>query len=337
MKFTNKTGIQSQALIDALCDDDYDLTKKPDNVWSCTEIIGSAKIAVLKRRHWDDMVVDASDRLWVMLGSAMHMVVEHKIATKTRERLSEERWVLRVPCVDGDWKCWFLNKGEKIENQSWYKKEDYYVSGRMDTYDASEKVLEDYKFTSAWTFVFNSREDEWTAQLNMNRFAVELAGFPVEKLRIGGLLRDWDKKKVSDDSNYPKGSIVEKDIKILSDDEVKEYIIKRVTIHAAAMDFEDDDIPECTQEERWYRGGKYALMKMGRKRAEKLFEETPDGKKEAEWMCKQMNEADKGNPFYIEPRPGEDKRCHEYCDCNDFCHYFQELYGQKAMTADQAW
>lgn len=337
MKFTNKTGIRSQALVDALCDDDYDLTKRPDNVWSCTEIIGSPKIAVLKRRHWDDLVVDASDRLWSMMGSAMHSVVEHKIATKSRERLSEERWVLRVPIRGGDWNCWFLDKGQKIEDQSWYKKDDYYVSGRMDTYDAEEKSLEDYKFTSAWTFVYNSREEEWTAQLNMNRFAVELAGFQVEKLRIGGLLRDFDKKKVGSD-NYPSGSIVEKSIRILPDDEIKAYILDRVSLHFLMLERSDYAIPECTEEERWYRAGKYALMKKGKKRAEKLFPETPDGKVEAEHMCRQMNDvSEKGSPFYIEPRPGEDKRCHDYCDCNTFCNYYQDRYGESAMTADKAW
>lgn len=329
MKFTNNTGIQSLALLDALTHDDYDLTKKPDNVWSCTEVIGPPKIAVLKRRHWDELVVDAGDQLWRMMGQAMHHVVEIIVKKQGRERLSEERWVLNVPMAGGEWDVFFLNPGEKIENQKWYSKENYYVSGRMDTYDGVEKSLEDYKFTSAWTFVYGGRE-EWNYQLNMNRIALNLAGFEVDKLRICGLLRDWDKRKAADGGNYPAGNIIEHPIPIMDDEETKRYIIGRVNLHSSALDFRDSEIPECSPEERWYKPGKYAVMKKGKKRAEKLFDENAQGMADAKAMAA-------GTPgFYIEPRPGKDGRCSDYCDCNEFCSYYQEHYGKNAVT-ESSW
>lgn len=325
MKFTNKTGIKSQALLDALCYDAYDLTEKPDNVFSCTEVIGAPKIAALKRRHWNEMTVDASDRLWTMTGTAMHYVVESTIKRKGRERLSEERWVLKVPIEGGEWEVYFLDSG-KIEEQDWYEKDQYYVSGRMDTYDGEEQSLEDYKFTSAWTFVYGGRE-EWEFQLNMNRLALEMAGFPVKILRIEGLLKDWDKRKAEAGGNYPVLPIVEKPIKIVSDDEIKAYIIDRVGKHSAALDFEDGDIPECTPNERWYKPGKYAVMKKNGKKAKTLFDESAEGLAAANAEIESL-----GAGYYIEPRPGEDKRCNDYCDCKEFCHYWQEHYGKAAIT-----
>jgi len=76
----------------------------------------------------------------------------------------------------------------------------------------------------------------------------------------------------------------------------------------------DDDIPECTEEERYNSGSKFAVKAKGRKTALRVL----DSKEDAErWM------QDNGKGDFIEERKGEDKKCLDFCSVCDFCNYYQ--------------
>lgn len=53
------------------------MTRKPEPyVYHPTELINNPLIRFLKMRHWDELEEDASDRLWALLGSACHAVLQ---------------------------------------------------------------------------------------------------------------------------------------------------------------------------------------------------------------------------------------------------------------------
>ena len=75
-----------------------------------------------------------------------------------------------------------------------------------------------------------------------------------------------------------------------------------------------DRIKPCSDEERWLRASKWAVMKQGRKRAVKLY----DNEREAQEHLNTL-----GGGHELEFRKGEPVRCLKYCPVATFCPQFQ--------------
>ena len=101
-------------------------------------------------------------------------------------------------------------------------------------------------------------------------------------------------------------------------------IIEKIKSVTEAYKMADDDIPPCTQEERWSTATKYAVMKEGRKTALKVC----DDRETAELFMKSQT-----GDLYIQERPGEDKRCMDYCPCAEFCSYYKALLKAEELSA----
>jgi hypothetical protein len=76
-------------------------------------------------------------------------------------------------------------------------------------------------------------------------------------------------------------------------------------------------LPLCSPEERWERPAKWALMKVGNKRATSLH----DTRESAEIEF----EARPGTDWRIEERPAEPIRCAQYCSARPVCSQADEL------------
>jgi hypothetical protein len=79
-------------------------------------------------------------------------------------------------------------------------------------------------------------------------------------------------------------------------------------------------MPDCSEEERWFRPGKLAVMKEGRVKAMKLFNISE--REEAEQYA-----AD--NKGYVEERPGENARCDTFCPVSKWCSQYASLQQDK--------
>ena len=80
-------------------------------------------------------------------------------------------------------------------------------------------------------------------------------------------------------------------------------VAERVGMHQAAV---NGDEVQCSDEERWYAGSTFALMKEGNKRATKVAD-----------TREELGEPAKG--FFIEERKGGYRRCEGYCEVAPFC------------------
>lgn len=336
MKFTNKYGIKSTSTIDALTHDDYDLKNKPDNVYSCTEIIDAPKIKILQSRHKDEIIVDISGRFWTMDGSAVHYVVEMSNKKKGHNRLSEERLYLRIDGKTGKVGCFTLNDGEDIRSAEWYNTEMIFVSVKFDQYDYETGTIEDNKRCSVWETIYGLKVSR-VQQLNIGALGLRLLGFPVKLLRVVMFLKDWKRKDYTqqllrdgDQCKYPAIPYKEYDIPPAEVEDSREFMVERSNLHSSNWLLEDDDIPECTPEERWYRGEAFAVMKTGVQRAKKVFKADGDITTEmasvsaTNYMADLMATDTKGR-YYVEHRPGTNQRCLEYCEVRQFCHFGRTL------------
>lgn len=338
MNYTNNFNINSKSLVDALSSDDYDLQDVPDNVISVTELIDSPTIFLLKRQHKDELTCDVSQNVWSLLGSSVHHILELSNSEESN-RLSEARWFLLLPVLtygeksEDGWDVFVIIDDKPLEEQSWYKPDRYYVSGKLDNYERDQKVLEDYKITSSYSFTYGGKK-EWGEQLNIHAFVLRLMGQPVELLRIVGIIKDHDQNRADRDEDYPQIPIVELEYPIIGDAEVMNLIRSKVVSILAKKPLADSALPKCDDEYRWYRNGKFAIMKKGSKRAVKggVFEESREGRIAAEKML-----FDLGDGYYIEERPGIDVRCadkRDFCPVKKFCDYYNRVYGNSAPKAD---
>ena len=72
MKITNHHNL-SPPIVKALSRDDYTRGKSHRSV---TQLIDSPQVRILRERHWDDLTEDVSEKMWTVLGTAVHRIFE---------------------------------------------------------------------------------------------------------------------------------------------------------------------------------------------------------------------------------------------------------------------
>ena len=189
------------------------LTNSPRQVW-------------LKKRHADEVVEDAKDRVWAALGTSFHALMhEHAGPNELTEEYMPE-----------------ILKGVP-------------VSGTADLF-YGDGCLDEFKTTSVWSIVHNSRTDEWTKQLNGYAAGLRRRGKAPKKLRAIVLLRDWRAGEAARTAGYPPCMVVVIEIPLWSPAEQEAYIRSRAALFDQYEHTPDDALPLCTAEERWESGGK---------------------------------------------------------------------------------
>lgn len=291
------------ALVHAVTHDRY---TKGESDYSVTELIAPAQQGQLRKQHKDEITEDASMRIWSMLGSAVHYVLENASINmkETGEwhdnYISEERFYHTMTHNFGD------GKGPVI-------------SGQIDLYQ--DGVLDDFKLTSVWAIkdaIFKGKP-EWDAQLNMQRFLMQKNGHKVDKLNICAIARDWNKSGSLRDRDYPPRAC-RIEVPVWSMQKTEDYIWGRLNAHMSKI-----PLP-CTPEECWEKLPKHALMKKGRQSALRLLDSKKDILDYA--LTKKIASLSDGkielpSDHYIEERGGARTRCEFYCDVADFCEQYQ--------------
>lgn len=236
MTLTNTQNLP-EPLVRAVTYSDYD---KEGCDYSVSQLLRPARMAALEHLHKDEITEDASDRLWLLLGSAGHTVLERS----AHKGIVEERAIVEVE-VDG---------------------KPFKVGGKLD-YGVSDTTLWDYKFTSVWAAKEGPR-DEWVQQLNIYRWLAGRYGVAFDRLQIVAIFRDWSKPKASREPDYPQAQVKVFDLPLWRDDSTEQFIIDRIRAHEAAK----VTLPECSPEEMWEKSAVYAVMKGNNKRAVKLHD-----------------------------------------------------------------
>ena len=223
MKITNVLNLPAP-MYNALCFDDYE--HRGDI--SVTALIKPPRMRQLEIRFDNDIVEDCSNRVFLLLGSSGHVVLERTGGVNTE---------VRVEVNVLGWK----------------------VTGTVDL--SKDDEISDYKFTSVWSIIHGGVKPEWEAQLNLYAF---MAPTLVTSLKINAIMRDYSKTKAKTTKDYPT-PIVVLDVPLWSHHVQEDYLKERVMLHQAAERLDDDDLPFCTKEERWAKPTVFAVMKKGRK------------------------------------------------------------------------
>lgn len=290
MKITNKYNLP-QAIVELARAPSYSKGKAHLSV---TEMMGSPKISILRKKFDNEIEVDVSSLSHSLLGTAFHKIMES-----------------------------YVGPNDILEERLYAEFDGWHISGAIDKQTVTEEGIEvrDWKTVGVWAV--QNPKPEWEKQLNVYAWLVEhVKGVPVTKLTIDAYLRDFSERESQTRANYPKANIVSIDIPLWSMERREEYIRQRIHEHSEARFAEETGavLPPCTSEEMWEKETVYALKKDGNVRAKSLH----SSMEEAEAA---LEEAGKG--FHIETRPGERTRCASYCTVSKFCDQYQRYLEEK--------
>lgn len=273
MNLTNLHGLPD-ALVHAVRNDPY----QGGGDISVTKLIDSPQKRVLAKRYREVVVEDVSERIWSLMGQAVHTVLERA----QTNALVEKRLYADV---DG----WSL-------------------SGQFDRVHLEDGVMQDWKVCSTYKA---GGDESWTRQLNVLRWLAAQNGITVSKLQVVAIFRDWKRSEAMRKPEYPQQAVAVIQIPVWELDETQRYVAERVSLHRQA---ELGEPSQCTDEERWYSGTVYALMKTGGKRAIRL---SP--------VRDELGQPDPG--YEIVERKGGNRRCEAYCEVAPFCPQYQQIKG----------
>lgn len=296
MKLTNVHDLPT-AVYNAIKNDTYDGPAIEDSEISVTTINSPVRIYYLKKRHWGELVEDAADRLWTLMGSAVHAVLER---AESKNNIVEERLKKEIDGVT--------------------------ISGKMDVLGETE--ISDYKFTSIWQYVHaKTGKPEHIAQLNILNWLVHDIFPGITKLTDNLFLKDWSAGKAKSTPDFPPIPFVSIPVEVWPMAKTEQYLKERVAMFKAAANLPDNELPECTPEETWERPTVYAVVKDGGKRA------IPGGL----CSTMEIAESMKGPKMHIETRVGGRIRCAEYCSvshlCSQYAEYLKENPGKVEVEA----
>lgn len=294
---TNKLNLP-QPFVDAATNDH----KYKPHRYSVTEVLGGTCEAILKRRHSGEGEEDVADRLWAVLGTAVHEVLRKAKGTETQ---LQENW-FKIPIG----------------------LEDYELSGIFDLYDDSTGTVTDWKVTSCWTVQFKNF-DTWHDQTLLYCWMLRKCGFDARRGEIVAMLRDHSMRKAKTDRDYPPHPVFQISWDFTEQDfeDIESHVMRWFSKVMNEETVSDSHLEPCSPEQRWHKDDKWAVMRKGQKRAVKLFDSKDDALGFMDWLANQAS--NKGKPLYIEERIGEDTKCESYCSVSEFCPYHQALIRQR--------
>lgn len=277
--------------------DEYDYHP---GVYSATRLMKPTRMVVLEKRHEDELETDITDVIAPRYGTALHDSFE-KIDLPNC--IQEKRFFAEID-------------GHKL-------------SGKPDILEIVKTTFDlwDIKSTSAWTYVFKSREEDYRIQLSIYRWLVmngkpeeDLGNIPQVVSRHGKIIymfTDWSKSKARQGGNYPPTRVLVEDVDMMSIEDTESYILGRLGAIHHYIDNPSESLPRCTNEELWRRP---LVMKKGRKTAVKKFQ------KEAEAL-EFLAIMDENHYFEW----GEVNRCN-YCLATKWCEQFKEIQDQGILA-----
>ncbi len=226
-----------EAILKAARRDNYSRGKADISV---TSLIDAPQIFNLREKHYHKIETDVSERIWALLGTAVHKLLEEAEGFhQTEERLYAE--------------CGGLAISGGIDVQ-------------MEDLDDGTICVRDYKVCQITAVQYP--KIEWERQLNLYSWLIRKSkGKRVSKLQIVAFTRDWRRREAFG-VKYPEAPISVLDIPLWDDARQDAYVEARAALHKAAM--MGASIP-CTREEQWSRADTWATYKGDNKKATRVY------------------------------------------------------------------
>jgi len=305
MNYTNRTGL-SDSIASAVKAFAQDYDKVGD--YSVTTLIDSPRSKLLTERHGDKVTEDVSDLLWSFFGNMGHLIAERNTDASS---IAERRFI-------------YKHKGKQISF-----KPDLL---ERDPEDFNSFQLNDFKFTSVYVLksaLNGTPKVEWVRQMNFYVWCLNKLGFNITKIKLHIIARDWRMSESRREINYPAQACGVVEVPIWDKDKADKYCNERIDLYIESEKLDDDDLPKCSEEERWADPNRWAVVKKDSK-ASNITGYRKALPKANSFMLRSdaqqfiSKRKDKDN-LEVEFRKGESRRCSNgYCKAAQWCNQFNQ-------------
>lgn len=295
MIITNRYNLPPQLLNAAKQNNYRGRNMSPSAMWK------SPRQLYLYRRYFDVIQTDVIENLWALFGSAMHTILE------------------KGKCPGDSVECHFQVEGKTAT-----------ISGIMDvlSYAGNDEFdIHDWKVTKIFSHIKGDQNYDY--QLNTYKYLAEHNGFKIRSMFVHALFKDFSRWKMMSDNRYPELEMLTYPIKPMEN--MGKIISERIEYHLGFENTPDDELPECSDVEKWQDPPQYAVMKKGGVRSKKNC----DSKAEAEaWIEKKVDSKELKN-HYIEERPSKPVCCLEFCSAWGVCNHYLKWVEQNPEIWNQ--
>jgi hypothetical protein len=320
VQITNNADI-SLALAVWLLHDDYDYNSDPDYI-SVTRLMRPIRHIVLPSRiPPQERVIDLSDLIARALGNSLHASIEkaweNNPQTKLRALGYPQHIVDRIRVNPSDEE---LAANPEIipvflEQRLVREFRGRKIGGKFDM--VTEGIVNDTKSTSAYSWVYGTRDDENILQGSLYRWIDAAQPKPKiteDFMRINYIFTDWQKAQARQNPKYPQKRLEQKTLKLLSLDETEMYIQGKLDLIERFKNTPEPQLPHCTDEELWRSDPKFKYYSDPMKAKDPTARST----KNFETLSEANQHLATQGKGIVVTVPGEVKRC-GYCDAFDAC------------------
>ena len=259
MKYTNKNKLPNY--VEAwLRNDQYD--HESDTI-SATKLISPARQHALYKLHADELEMDVSDLIASRYGTAIHSAFE----------------ALDIPGIEQE---------KRLYHEIEVDGNKFKISGKFDmlkTMPDGTKRLVDLKSTSVWSYIYNSKNEDYIKQLSIYKYLGNKNGYNIgTKAEICMVFTDWNKAQAKKSADYPSIRIAVKEITLWDDQVTEDYIKLRLRLFKNAEKNIQD--VTCSTKELWMNKGiaKRCGYCMARKFCDQYKELMKDGHIEGRYV-----------------------------------------------------
>lgn len=188
------------------------------------------------------------------------------------------------------------------------------ITGKFDF--IGEGILQDFKSTSVWTYMYQTNTDKYQQQGSIYRW-LDSNLITSDTMQIHFIFTDWKAPKFGGDPKYPTKRFLTQSIPLMNLNDTEKFITNKLNQIDKYWDAPEETIPECTDEELWRSSPIYKYYKNPSKltRSTKNFD-TPQ---EA-----YLRLAEDHNVGVVIASPGEVKAC-KYCPAYVACSQKDKL------------
>lgn len=320
MTITNNSDIPL-ALAVWLLHDDYDYINEPNYI-SATALLKPVRQHILSKRVPREMVSeDVEDYVARSLGNSLHSAIERVWIDQYAIPLKKLGYPQSV--IDAV----LVNPTEQqvkdnpdgifvyLEQREKRKLGKYTIGGKYDL--VLEGILHDFKSTSAYSWVYGNRAEDFILQGSIYRW-LNPKKITADYIRICYIFTDWQKAQALSNPNYPSKRVEQEDYPLQDPLQIEEWMKNRIALIERYKDAPDEDIPECTPEELWMSDPKYKYYADPNKTSGRSTKNFTDPAKAREHQAK----AGKGIIITEHALP---KRC-GYCAAAPICKQRERLF-----------
>lgn len=318
MKITNRSSINLPLAV-WLMHDTYDYVDKPNYI-SVTSLMKPIKQTILAARiPLSEREMDVADNTARALGHSIHDSIEsawtHGYRRSMRLLGYPQEIIDRILINPTDEALRAKDDAIPVYMEQREFREvvidgvTYTVGGKYDM--VADGELYDHKSTSAFSWLFGTRDDDHRDQGSLYRWLNPEKIYGTH-IHINYIFTDWSRMQAKTNPKYPQNRVEQKDIALSSVAETDRWVRERLHLIKTHWNSPESEMPPCTDKELWRSDPQYKFYNDPLKvsgRSTKNFDNIHDAN---QFM------ADKGGKGIVITIPGEAKACN-YCQIYNIC------------------